>query len=108
MGMTSNVIGIGTFRRSIVPFLEYSEERYANTCEGVTIAQNVFFIETGSTDSRKLAACLHIDPWDFNQHELDASTADLAGLRDLFGEESVCSFVALRDAGFRFFFLPNG
>jgi len=108
MGMNAEVIGIGTFRRSIAPFLGYPEESYANTREGVTIAEMVFFIETGSFESRKLAACFHIDPWDFNQHELDASIADLAGLRELFGEKMVCSFVALRDAGFRFFFLPNG
>ena len=106
--MNAEIVAIGTFRRSLVPFLQYPEAYYANTREGVTIAETVFFIESGTTESRKLADCFHIDPWDFNQHELDPAGADLEGLRELFGDQDVRSFVGLRDARFRFFFLPNG
>jgi hypothetical protein len=108
MGMNAEVIAIGPFHRSIIPFLQYPADQYANTREGVTIAEKVFFIESGTSESRKLAACFGVDPWDFNHHELDPRSADLDHLRDLFGEEAVRSFVGLRDAGFRFFFLPNG
>lgn len=57
MGMNAEVIAIGIFRRSIVPFLQYPASYYARTREGVTIAEQVFFIESGATDSRRLADC---------------------------------------------------
>lgn len=108
MGMNAAVIGIGPFSRELVPHLEYPADRYEHTREGVTIAVSVFFVESGSTDSRRLAEFFSIDPWDFNQHELDAGRADLAALRAFFDERATDDFIALRSAGFRFFFMPNG
>ena len=108
MGMNAEVIAIGTFQRSIVPYLQYPKEYYVNTRDGVRIAETVFFVESGSSESRQLAAGFGVDPWDFNQHELDPARADIELLREMFGDEMVRSFEGLRDAGFSFFFLPNG
>ena len=108
MGMNAEIVGIGTFRRAIVPYLQYPEAFYANTREGVHIIDTIFYVETGSTESRRLASCFGIDPWDFNQHEFDGTKADLTSLRELFSDEEVRRFVGLREAGFKFFFLPNG
>ena len=108
MGLQSVVLGIGPFSREIVPYLGYDEDKHADTREGITIVEYVFFSESGTTESLELAKCFGIDPWDFNQHELDPAKADLEGLEILFDAESVASFVALERAGFRFFFMPNG
>jgi hypothetical protein len=76
-----------------------------------------FGITHGSTASRAFASYLGItDPWDFNQHKLVPSNVDVDGLRafleTLQGSEELMSdleaFLALRDAGFDFYFRPNG
>lgn len=108
MGMAAEVIAIGPFSKDIVNNLEYPKELYANVKDGTKIAQNVFSIDSGSTESQKLAKAFKIDPWNFNQHLLNSHQADLNLLKELFSEEEVEDFVALRNAGFDFFFLPNG
>jgi hypothetical protein len=108
MGMNAEIIGVGVFRRGIVPHLQYPADFYANTRDGVNIVESIFVVETGSTESRQLASCFGIDPWDFNRHELDATAANIAALGELFDDKEVQRFKGLRDAGFKFFFLPNG
>jgi hypothetical protein len=95
MVMQAEIVAIGPFQRPIVPYLEYPEAYYTNTREGVIIAVKVFCIETGTTESVELAACFHIDPWDFNQHELNPENADAQSLRDLAGEEDFKRFLGL-------------
>jgi len=107
MGLNAQVIAIGQFTRTVVPFLQYPGEFYARTREGVTSPETVFFVETGTTASVELASCFGVDALDFNQHELDARSADLERLRAMFGEDGVVRFQGLREAGFRFYFLPN-
>ncbi len=112
MGMSADVVAIGPFRRELVPYLTHAPERYAATREGAVLVERVFSTPEGSTRSRELATCLGIDPWDFRGHALDASRADVDALRALFdpyGQGAwVARFVALRAAGHRFFFRPNG
>ena len=130
MGMSADVIAIGPFRRELVPYLGQPVELHAATRDGATIVLRVFETSEGSSRSRELAACFGVDPWDFQSHALDAARADLPGLRELFrrGHEGdpvaprlddakieaplfvdvVERFVRLRDAGFAFFFRPNG
>ena len=106
--MTAEIIAIGPFSKGIVKHLEYSNELYSNVKEGTKIAQNVFSIDSGSTESHKLAKAFKIDPWNFNEHHLNPHEADLNLLEELFSPEEVEDFVVLRNAGFDFFFLPNG
>lgn len=109
MGMSAEVLALGPFRRALVPFLSHPAERYAATREGVTLVECVFRTPEGSSRSRELAACLRVDPWDFNTHAFDPWRVDLDALRELFGGDAGCeAFIALREAGFEFFFLPNG
>lgn len=114
MGMSAEVLAVGPFRRSLLPFLGHPAERYAATREGATLVESVFRTPEGSSRSRQLAECLGIDPWDFNTHAFNPWSVDLAALRELFagalhGEaHPVDAFVGLREAGFEFFFLPNG
>jgi hypothetical protein len=110
-----------------VPYLRHPAERYEATAEGSLLVELVFSTPEGSTRSRGLASCFGVDPWDFGRHALDASRADLAALRALFNPDArsaahgegvttppgpccddVARFLALRDAGYQFFFLPNG
>ncbi len=108
MGMTADVLAIGPYRSALTEHMEYPSELYTNTREGATILRELFQVYEGSTRSRELADCFGIDPWDFNQHELDPARADLPKLRQMFGEKEVATFQALRDAGFKFYFRPNG
>lgn len=108
MGLQAQIVAVGSFSQKVVPYLNYPPEYYKHTHDGVGLAEIVFWIETGSTDSRELAECFGVDPWDFNQHELNAETADLERLTKLVGDKEVASFIGLRAAGFRFFFVPNG
>lgn len=127
MGMSAEVLAIGPFRRSLVPFLEHPAGRYTSTREGATLVQRVFHTPEGSSRSRQLAECLGVEPWDFNTHALDPWRVNLEALRELLRPRAcpehrvtparepcaaclhpVDTFVALREAGFSFFFLPNG
>jgi hypothetical protein len=105
--MNAEVIAIGPFSRAIIPHLQYPADRYADTRDGITVVETVFFAETTS-GSVALAECFHVDPWDFNQHELDPARADLARLQQITSADEVARFLALRTAQFRFFYRPNG
>lgn len=58
--------------------------------------------------SMEMASCLGVQAWDFNTHQLNASGADIDKLREMFDAAEVDAFLALRDAGFQFYFMPNG
>ena len=96
--MQAQVIAIGNFSHQLVPFLNYPARYYESTREGAVIPEIVFWI----------ADCFGIDPWDFNQHELNPHAANTEKLAQLVDDKELACFTALRAAGFRFFFLPNG
>jgi len=117
MGMAADILAIGPFSKAIAGRLEYPEERYAKTCDGAPVILTLFGITHGTTASTTFAALLGIDdPWDFNQHKLVPSKADVGALRDFFltlqdGNEflpDLEAFVVLRERGFDFYFRPNG
>ncbi len=107
MGCGAQIIAIGLFSRNLVPALEYPEEQYRGIPEGATIITFVFEA-FGSTQSEILAQCFGVGRWDLGRHVLDASKADLATLRRDFDERSAENFLALREAGFQFYYMPNG
>jgi hypothetical protein len=114
MGMCAEIVGIGSYSKSVSCFLDYRSEFYATTLEGAVVSRRLFGIEQGSSLSRTFAALLGIaDPWDFNQHKLIPSRIDLVGLRE-FGKqypeyrEDVHTLEALLQAGFEFHFRPEG
>jgi hypothetical protein len=130
MGMSAEVFAVGPFRRELTPHLSHPAERYAAVREGSIVVELVFSTPEGSSRSRELASCFGVDPWALGQHMLDPSRADLGALRALFDPDARCDrhrdeappapchgcsrrdavarFLALRAAGHRFFFLPNG
>lgn len=108
MGMSAEIMAMGPFSRSIVRYLEYPEDFYKDTREGVVVLRRLFTVYEGSGTSRKLATCFGIEAWDFNQHHLDPMRVDLDTIREMFDVRDVCAFLALRDAGFQFYFIPNG
>ncbi|MGK3990279.1 hypothetical protein WME99_44960 [Sorangium sp. So ce136] len=114
MGMCAEVIAVGSYSAGIADVLDYHRDRYATTREGAVVTRRLFGIGEGSGLSREFAALLGImDPWDFNQHEIDPSRVDVPGLRE-FGrrypdyEDDVGAFEALCAAGFKFHFRPEG
>lgn len=107
MGLDAQVIAIGTFSRSIVSALEYPPEFYSNVNEGDIIVVNVFIAPT-SDISHRLAQAFSVGAFDLGQHHLKPEVADLELLADLFGAEDTEQFVALRQAQFHFYYLPNG
>ena len=102
---SAEIIAVGPFRLDVADFLEYGAEMYADTREGATVIVTVACVLEDSAATRALARSFGIDPWDFNAHELDPWRADLDSLRTVSGEERpVETLVALREAGFRFYF----
>ena len=108
MGMSADVLAIGPYSTAVKQHMEYPAKFYADTRDGAPILRVLFQVFEGSTKSRELAECFGIDAWDFNQHELDPARADLPKLGEMFGEEDVAVFEALRGAGFKFYYRPNG
>jgi hypothetical protein len=107
MGCDAEIIGIGPFAERLIPALGYPAEQYHGVAEGATVITCVFEA-FGSTESEKLAQCFGVGRWDLGRHVLDSSRADLATLRRDFDEKSTEDFSALREAGFKFYFMPNG
>ncbi len=62
----------------------------------------------GSTQSEKLSQCFGVGRWELGRHVLDATKADVGALRREFDESGAEHFLALREAGFQFYFMPNG
>jgi hypothetical protein len=107
MGCDAEIVAIGPYSKSIVPALCYPEEQYRAVAEGATVITCVFEA-FGSTESEKLARCFGVGRWDLGRHVLDASQADLETLRREFGERDAEDFLTLREAGFQFYYMPNG
>lgn len=110
MGMAAEVVAIGPYSRSLRKVLSRPQHLYDGLADGVVVIDTLFYEYgiQGSCSSRELAATLGVDPWDFNTHPLNPMNANLRELRALVGDREVERFVALRSAGFRFFFRPNG
>ncbi len=68
----------------------------------------MFHVFEGSDRSQELATCFGIEAWNFNQHRLNGAEADIVRLTEMFSGEEVTTFEVLRDAGFGFYFIPNG
>jgi hypothetical protein len=103
-GLGADVLAIGPFRADLVPFLEYDRGLWSNVAPGAFIVQKLFDVYDDDAEVAAVAAAFGIDPWDFDAHELDDSRVDLEALRALDSSELVERFVALRGAGFRFYF----
>lgn len=97
------VFAIGPFSRAIVPYLPYDEARYEGVADGSPVLAEILGVYRDTDETFTLAASFGIDPWDFNAHALDPARVDLdaLGTLDVLARET---FVALRDAGFHFYF----
>lgn len=108
MGMSARILCIGPFSTSVLEHMEYPPKFYSDTRDGAPILRYLFEVDEGSTRSRELAACFGIEAWNFNDHKLKPEGANTAKLTEMFGANEVRVFEALRDAGFAFYFMPNG
>jgi len=108
MSMEAEVIAIGPFSLNVAGFMEYPQERYRETRDGVPVLRVLFHAYSGTNVSREMASCLGVQAWDFNTHHLNPSVADIDKLRLMFDATEVNAFLALRAAGFQFYFKPNG
>ncbi len=110
MGLSAEVIARGPFRRELLPFLNHPAGRYAGTREGAILIEQVFYTPQGTQCSEKLAACMGVDAWDRNTHAFDPWRVNLDRevLYEIGVEERrIKAFLAFREAGFTFYFLPN-
>jgi len=111
MGMDAELIAIGKFKKSIAWNLEYPKAFYEDTPEDSEIITHVFSCGT-SDASKELASMLGIDPWKFEEHKVDLGRVDFGGLADFCLEHGVnqlwADFNALKEAGFTFWYMPNG
>jgi hypothetical protein len=111
MGLDADLVAIGPFKEAIADYLEYPGHYYQNTRPGVQVITSVFLALT-TDQSHGLAKAFGIDAWDFNQHEINPFHVDLellmSALEITSDDNELKQFLALRDAGFKFFYCPNG
>ena len=107
MSMDSVIVGIGKFRKEIAGHLDYPDQFYIGVKDGTPIITTVFVANT-TRESRVLAECFNILPWDFNTHSSLSDNPDFEMLRKLFDAGEVDHYLALKEAGFQFFYQPNG
>ena len=109
MGMDAELYAIGKFSKKIVSYLQYPSRFYDDIPEGAEIITYVCGC-SNSDGSRSLAQALGIEPWAFEQHcNIPNNLVDLQLMREsIENEDNVDNFIALRDAGFKFYYLPNG
>lgn len=108
MSMEAEVVAIGPFSPKVADFMEYPQKYYRDTREGVPVLRILFQVYNGTNVSTEMARCLGVLPWDFNTHHVNANMVDIDKLRQMFDSRDVDAFLALRDAGFQFYFMPNG
>jgi hypothetical protein len=108
MGLDAQLIAVGPFARSLLSALEYPADFYADVPEGATIVSTVFEALT-SAGSHLLARCLGVGSLELGRHAVgSAPDADVSALlADEEFAEQVPAFLALREAGFQFYYLPR-
>ena len=106
MGLDAQLIAIGPFTRSLIPFLEYPADFYASVPEAATIVENFYTCLT-SDESHRLAAAFGVGALELHRHALDSGAADLVMLAALWDPDTVEAFRHIRNAGFQFYYLPN-
>lgn len=108
MSMNARIYAIGPFSNAVKNDLMYSASHYKNTKDGVNVFVYGMFECFNSTQSKILAKCFNIDPYDFNQHEfIPSEKCDWDTLRNEFDEYSVEQTQLLADNGFKFYFVPD-
>lgn len=60
MSMEAEVIAIGPFSLKVAGFMEYQQERYRETRDGVPVLKVLFHVYNGSHVSMELASCLGV------------------------------------------------
>jgi len=114
MSMESNLLVICGFDESIVDYLGYSASFYDDTEENTLIITTLFNCWTTS-QSRVLANdFLHIDEWNFNQHDVTNKLNDIIEKHpdnsyfDNMFEEDIIKLKKLAPYIKYLFFIPNG
>ena len=117
MGLCVEIWAIGPFSAAIADILEYPNEMYSQTREGVPVIATLFSITEGSTAGHQVAEALGItNAWDFNQHHINNAQIDFEQLNlvlsDLWDREAylhdAINMKRLAERGFDFYFVPNG
>jgi hypothetical protein len=114
MGLDADVICIGQFSNGIAECLNYDPEDYDDVQEG-RIVTATFFRCVSTSQSKKLAAALGVDPWDFNTHAILKDKVDWEALKEISlwtdeGEDEVMrrfKFL-LEEKNFICVYRPNG
>ena len=108
MSMEAEVIAIGPFSPKIAGFMEYPQEHYRDTRDGVPVLRVLFHVYNGTNVSMEMALSLGVQAWDFNTLHLNPTVANIDKPGQMFDATEVDAFLALREAGFQFYFMPNG
>lgn len=108
MGLSAQVIAVGPFSLRAISGLEYPAAYYDGVSEGTPVITNIFVTEGDKAVSRRLAEAFNVGPWELGKHRLNASNANVALIRELFGDKNTEQFLLLAANGFEFYYLPNG
>ncbi|MEM6782925.1 MAG: hypothetical protein AAF624_04220 [Bacteroidota bacterium] len=106
MSLDAQVIAIGPFLPALVDCLDYPARFYEKVPPGTTVICTVFqgLTNEGST---QLAEALGFRPFDLGKHAIGLDGVDDERLR-MFDLDAFERFDRLREAGFQFYYLPNG
>lgn len=105
MPVRAYVFAVGSYDKRLADSLWFPRDFYSAVPEGATIVTPVFS-SVSSTTTHQLAQAFGVGVWDFARHKLDGRAANIELLQEAFGWEKSEDFMALRDAGFEFFFVP--
>ncbi|RYZ41913.1 MAG: hypothetical protein EOO71_10045 [Myxococcaceae bacterium] len=104
-GPWAQVIATGTFRRHLMPFMDYGAKFHESTREGARLVVSFINEVSGVIEVDALAECMGVSAWDFNTHAIQPEKVHIAELCLLMEDEDLAErFTALRDAGFQFYF----
>jgi hypothetical protein len=116
MGMSAEVLMVGPFSRSLVPFLSGPSEAYRALRDGAVIVERLAPMSVGSSTGHALAAALRLDAWNDDTLDFEPQHVDRPALRASLStwlpgavvEAAMARFDACAAAGFTFYFLANG
>lgn len=117
MGMDAEVIAIGPFSQSLAECgaLGYPEKYYVNCKSGETVIVSGVLQMRTNQGSAALAEALGTEAWTLNKHVINTKKIDWVKvemvMRDQAAHEAsgdLFHMQQLADAGFTFYYLPNG
>lgn len=108
MGTNAHVIGIGSFSKSIVNYLDYPAHWYNEVMAGQRVIVHLFLCFS-KNETDQLCRILGIEAMDFSSHEIKRSKIDFFDLKTWCEDKDIrddyIGFEKMLNQGFEFIFV---